>query len=195
MDRIELPDYYQVLQVNRNAGPLVVNRVYRLLAAYYHPDNKETGDSRAFLQIAEAHAVVSDPVRRAAYDRDRFGATATPPPNGHAAVHEVEAERRAHDERELRAELLRALYDVRRTRPDRPSLSLTALPDLFGCSLDEAQFTLWYLRAKKLIETTDDGLAITVSGVDWVEAAELDPEPRSASRPSLVSRSPGPDAS
>ena len=47
------------------------------------------------------------------------------------------------------------------------------IPDLFGCSIDEAQFTLWYLRGKKFIEMTDDGMAITVAGVDYVESSEL----------------------
>jgi hypothetical protein len=43
------------------------------------------------------------------------------------------------------------------------------LLELFGCSADEVQFTLWYLRGKKFIETQDDGVAITVAGVDHVE--------------------------
>jgi hypothetical protein len=46
-----------------------------------------------------------------------------------------------------------------------------AIPELFGCSIDDAQFTLWCLRGKKLIEMTDDGIAITIAGVDHVEAA------------------------
>jgi hypothetical protein len=36
------------------------------------------------------------------------------------------------------------------------------------------QFTLWYLRGKKFIETQDDGVAITVAGVDHVEAVSGD---------------------
>jgi hypothetical protein len=192
VDRAELPDYYEVLQVNRNAEPLVVNRVYRLLAACYHPDNKDTGDPGAFVRIAEAHGVLSDPVRRAAYDREKFGAPARPASNGRTPVPELGPERRTEDERELRRQLLRALYDVRRTRPHRPSPPLMVIPDLFGCSIDEAQFTLWYLRAKKLIEMTDDGMAITVAGVDCVEDGELGLERQGASRPSLVSRSVAP---
>jgi hypothetical protein len=47
------------------------------------------------------------------------------------------------------------------------------IPDLFGCSIEEAQFTLWYLRGKKFIEMTDDGMAITVAGVDYVESQEV----------------------
>ena len=93
------------------------------------------------------------------------------------------AERRTEDERELRRQLLQALYNVRRTQPHRPSLPLRVIPDLFGCSIDEAQFTLWYLRGKKFIEMTDDGMVITVAGVDHVEGNEF-----SLKRPASVDR-------
>ena len=96
----------------------------------------------------------------------------SPSNGGKAAVREP-AERRTADERELRRQLLQTLYNVRRTQPHRPSLPLRVIPDLFGCSIDEAQFTLWYLRGKKFIEITDDGMVITVAGVDHVESNEF----------------------
>src|SRR5262249_60822328 len=92
--------------------------------------------------------------------------------NGAKPVREP-AERRTEDERELRRLLLQSLYNVRRTQPHRPSLPLRVIPDLFGCSIDEAQFTLWYLRGKKFIEMTDDGMTITVAGVEHVESNEF----------------------
>ena len=191
MDKAELPDYYEVLQVSRNAQPLIVTKAYRLLAAYYHPDNKETGDVERFTSVVEAYRVLSDPVRRAAYDRERFGKFGLPHSSsgdGKGPLDETASERRTEDERELRHQLLEALYDVRRSRPHRPGLPLMVIPDLFGCSIDEAQFTLWYLRAKKLIEMTDDGMVITVAGVDCVESNGLRVEPRIPSPPSLVAR-------
>lgn len=165
-------NHYEVLQVSRAAQPLIITKAYRLLAAFYHPDNKETGDREAFHNVVAAYRVLCDPVRRAAYDRDTFNASAPPPGNGGPPEQEL-SERRAGDERELRRQLLQALYNVRRTEPHRPSLPLMVIPDLFGCSIDEAQFTLWYLRGKKFIEMTDDGMAITVAGVDHVESYEL----------------------
>jgi hypothetical protein len=39
------------------------------------------------------------------------------------------------------------------------------------------QFTLWYLRGKKFIEVLDDGVAITVAGVDHAEALGVDRDP------------------
>lgn len=166
------PNYYEVLQVSRAAQPLIITKAYRLLAAFYHPDNKETGDRETFHNIVTAYRVLCDPVRRAAHDRDTFGTSSPPPSNGGPPEREL-SERRTEDERDLRRQLLQALYNVRRTEPHRPSLPLMVIPDLFGCSIDETQFTLWYLRGKKFIEMTDDGMAITVAGVDYVESHEF----------------------
>lgn len=170
MNTPNTPNHYEVLQVSRAAQPLIITKAYRLLAAVYHPDNKETGDREAFHNIVAAYRVLCDPVRRAAYDRDTFDTVSPRPSNG--GVPRELSERRTEDERDLRRQLLQTLYNVRRTEPHRPSLPLMAIPDLFGCSIDEAQFTLWYLRGKKFIELTDDGMAITVAGVDYVESHE-----------------------
>ena len=61
-------DYYEVLQISPNAQPETIQRVYRLLAQLYHPDNKETGDQALFEQVLQAYRVLSDPEKRAAYD-------------------------------------------------------------------------------------------------------------------------------
>ena len=62
-------DPYAVLQLQPSAHPLVVMRTFRVLAAMYHPDNKQTGDRVKFEQVVSAYRMLSDPVRRAAYDR------------------------------------------------------------------------------------------------------------------------------
>jgi curved DNA-binding protein len=172
MDNQDIPNYYEVLQISRAAQPLIMTKAYRLLAAFYHPDNRETGDPEAFKNIVDAYKVLSDPVRRAAYDRKKFGMSSLLNSNGREPVREP-VERRSEDEGDFRRQLLQALYNVRRTQPHRPSLPLMVIPDLFGCSIDEAQFTLWYLRGKKLIEMTDEGMVITVAGVDYVESSEF----------------------
>src|SRR5215468_1121634 len=46
MDKPATPDYYEALQISRAAQSLIVTKAYRLLAAFYHPDNKETGDRK-----------------------------------------------------------------------------------------------------------------------------------------------------
>ena len=66
-------DYYKTLGVDRNASPDELKKAYRKLAHKYHPD-KKGGDEAKFKEINEAYQTLSDPQKRAHYDR--FG-TAT----------------------------------------------------------------------------------------------------------------------
>ena len=61
-------DYYEVLQSARYAEQETIQRIFRMLAQRYHPDNKDTGDERRFREIQEAYAVLTDPEKRARYD-------------------------------------------------------------------------------------------------------------------------------
>jgi molecular chaperone DnaJ len=63
-------DYYEVLGVARGANDDEVKKAFRRLAKQYHPDaNKEQGAEARFIEINEAYEVLSDPQKRAAYDR------------------------------------------------------------------------------------------------------------------------------
>ncbi len=63
-------DYYEVLGVARTATDEEVKKSFRRLAKQYHPDaNKEQGAEARFIEINEAYEVLSDPQKRAAYDR------------------------------------------------------------------------------------------------------------------------------
>ena len=64
-------DFYELLEVERTADEKVLKSAYRKLAMKYHPDkNPGCKDSEAkFKQINEAYACLSDPQKRAAYDR------------------------------------------------------------------------------------------------------------------------------
>jgi len=66
----EKRDYYEVLELGRQASTDDLRRAYRRLAKQYHPDvNHGEGAEERFKEINEAYAVLSDDERRAAYDR------------------------------------------------------------------------------------------------------------------------------
>jgi molecular chaperone DnaJ len=63
-------DYYEVLGVQRGASAAQIKRAFRQLARELHPDVSDTPDSELrFREVAEAYEVLSDPERRATYDR------------------------------------------------------------------------------------------------------------------------------
>jgi molecular chaperone DnaJ len=72
-------DYYQLLGVPRTAGEAEIKKAFRQLALKHHPDrNPNDAEAEArFKEINEAYAVLSDPDKRAQYDR--FGRVDLPP--------------------------------------------------------------------------------------------------------------------
>jgi molecular chaperone DnaJ len=67
---MEFKDYYQVLGVSRDADEKEIKKAYRTLARKYHPDiNKDASSEDRFKSINEAYQVLSDPEKRAKYDR------------------------------------------------------------------------------------------------------------------------------
>src|ERR1019366_437944 len=64
-------DFYEVLQVSRDASDQELKASYRRLAMQYHPDrnpNNPEAEER-FKACSEAYQVLSDAEKRAAYDR------------------------------------------------------------------------------------------------------------------------------
>src|SRR3954467_15382307 len=64
-------DYYEVLEVARDATPEQIKKAYRGLARKYHPD-VNPGDKTAegkFKEAQQAYDILSDPEKRSLYDR------------------------------------------------------------------------------------------------------------------------------
>jgi curved DNA-binding protein CbpA len=161
-------DWYETLQISPNADTDTIQRVFRLLAQKFHPDNQDTGDAERFRQLHEAYLVLSDPEKRAQYDifhdtfqKERWQFVAAGPP----------ADNDFTFEQHLRFVVLEILYSRRRTEPDKPSLSNLDLSKLTGRPREHLEFTLWYLIQRELISRNDQSsLTITATGVDFVEA-------------------------
>lgn len=63
-------DYYALLGVSRDAAPEELKKAYRKLARQWHPDvNSDPAASDKFKEITTAYEVLSDPNKRAVYDR------------------------------------------------------------------------------------------------------------------------------
>ncbi len=64
-------EYYELLGIEKDADDETIKKAYRKMAMKYHPDrNSEDPDAEEkFKKLGEAYAVLSDPDKRARYDR------------------------------------------------------------------------------------------------------------------------------
>ena len=163
-------DYYEYLQVSPNADSETIERIYRLLAKKYHPDNSDTGNVDKFNILTKAYKTLADPEKRAAYDVHYERAKDL---ELRASSEMASADGFGHDG-QIRRTILSILYISRRDNPAEPGVGNWQLEKLIGLPEKTIEFHIWYLKEKNWIARTDTGgYAITATGVDDIETDGL----------------------
>jgi hypothetical protein len=159
-------DYYELMQISPNAERETIQRVYRMLAARFHPDNPETGDMAKFLRLNEAYQTLLDASARAAYDA--IYQIRRLEPIGVFRLKEFAIG--IDGEASRRMGILCLLYSRRRTEPERPGLSVLHLEQVMAFPREHLMFALWYLKEKEMVmQNEHSDFVITGNGVDYVE--------------------------
>jgi curved DNA-binding protein CbpA len=160
-------DHYEVLQIGRNADTETVHRVYRIMAARFHPDNPRTGNTETFLLLKRAYEVLADPEQRAKYDHERQAEDEGPLPifELQEFVHGLKGEMNR------RLGVLALLYNRRRANEDSPGMSMLELEKRMAFPREHLNFALWYLRARGFVTQQDNSdCGITADGIDFIES-------------------------
>ena len=166
-------DHYTILGLQPGADTETIRAAYASLAEKFSPNNPRTGDDAKFESIGLAYEVLSDPLLRAEFDKlkgiDREA--------GHPTFTGIDFFRALQQGAELRAAVLCILYDRRRLKSSKPSLSMRNLENMLQATLEELNFALWYLKQRGLV-TNDDksNMQITVEGMDHLELHRPSPE-------------------
>src|SRR6266446_9170279 len=160
-------DYYELLQISPNAEVETVERVYKMLAARYHPDNTETGDVDKFVLLNRAHETLCNRELRTAYDAN-YTASNTDP----ISLFELKEFAAGVDgEANRRMGILCLLYNRRRSNPDDPGLSILEFESMMSLPREHLMFTMWYLREQNCVRQDEKSdYVITGVGVDYVES-------------------------
>ena len=161
-------DHYETLEISPNANSDTIERIFRFLAMRYHPDNRETGDLSRFDEVVQAHDTLKDPVKRARYDvqfkeqsnvrRELAEEAANPNTVEHDLV--------------IQVKLLSYLYAKRRKDVKNPGVGSMELERVLSCPREHLEFHIWYVKAKGWVKVDDGLFAITVEGIDRVNAED-----------------------
>jgi curved DNA-binding protein CbpA len=159
-------DYYEFLQISPNADQDTIHRVYRFLAARYHPDNPQSGSVEKFATLKLAYEVLSNSVKRAEYDLACLKDVAKKVPLSTT----IDFMDNMDGETNRRLAVLAVLYFKRRTNPQNPEVTLLEIESRMGFPRDYLDFTTWYLQKKGYITRADNSdFTLTAPGVDFVE--------------------------
>lgn len=71
--RINMKNYYEILEVDKNASKEIIDKAYRTLVKKYHPDLKEQNEKNQaetkIKEINEAYDILSDELKRSEYNK------------------------------------------------------------------------------------------------------------------------------
>jgi curved DNA-binding protein CbpA len=164
------PDYYEFLQISPNAEPGTIHRVYKFLAARFHPDNPESGDTEKFALLRQAYDILSNAALRTQYDaqREKEAVKAIPIPDTMDFLDSIDGELNR------RLAVVAVLYKRRRTNAHKPEVPLGEIESLMDFPRDYLDFTIWYLMKKGYVTRADNSaLTLTAEGVDFVEVQRV----------------------
>jgi len=158
-------DYYALLGIDPHSVSETMYRAYATLAHKYHPDNPLTGNAEMFESLNLAYEVLSDPIRRRAFDElQGIGQE-----EGGPRFSGIEFFNALEREEVLRSAILCLLYDRRRTRPSAPGVSMRSIEIMVDATAVELSLALWYLKQRGLAASDDkSSLQITVEGMDFL---------------------------
>jgi curved DNA-binding protein len=170
MANVSINDYYEDLQISPNADQEMIERVFRILAKRYHPDNTETGDAEKFNVLYNAYQVLTDPEKRAAFDA-KYEQLRT---DRWKIVEEASQSDGFEQDDRIRQGVLSLLYIARRQDALNPGMGIMEFERVLGCPRHHMEFHIWYLNEKGWILRTDTGgYAITADGVDKMAQNDL----------------------
>lgn len=156
-------DYYEILQLSPSAEFETIERVFRMLAKRYHPDNRLSGNADKFNMLVRAYEALSHPEQRAAYDLKYEKERALQ----WKVFEEASPSEGVDADRRIQWGILSLLYVTRRRDASIPGMGIMEFERLLGCPEKHMEFHMWYLKEKGWIERTDTGgFAITAEGVD-----------------------------
>ena len=169
MSEIPFVDHYEVLQLSQNADSDTLERVFRLMAKRYHPDNPESGNEDAFREVHEAYEVLTEPARRAAFDvqYDKHKSMQW-------QVFDQDATRGSHQEdQKIFSGVLSLLYAARRNDPESGGVGSIDLEKQLGVPREHLEFPFWYMKKRGWVEILQSGrYAITIDGIEEVLTRE-----------------------
>jgi curved DNA-binding protein CbpA len=167
MEANSFVDYYKIMGIRPDISAEDLGRRFHRLAKRYHPDNPQTGNRERFDLLVEAHNVLKDATKRSHYDilYKQVVGSLQPSQNDSTRGDTV------GQDVDIQSKLLSVFYNRRRHNIREPGVPEIELERIFGCKIENLEFHLWYLKAKRWIERLENGMfSITVEGIDHINS-------------------------